>query len=70
LAIQIDSALATSSDDYEIVTDGNSVKLVFSSGESLTINNVDNADMISVRIGGENIDLHFSEAPVELDMSA
>jgi len=70
LAIQIDTALATSSDDYEIITEGNNVKLVFASGESLTINNVENADMISVRIGGEAIDLHLSEAPVALDMSA
>lgn len=70
LAIQIDSALAASSDDINIVTEGAAVRLEFASGESLTINNVDNADMISVRVGGEDIHLHLSDAPQELDVSA
>ncbi len=70
LAIQIDSALAASSDEMTIVEEGDSLILEFASGERLTINNVGDADMISVSIGGENIDLHLSEPPLALDMSA
>jgi hypothetical protein len=70
LAIQIDSALAASSEDMNIVVEGGSITLEFASGEKLTINNVENAGMISVSIGGENIDLHLGEAPAGLDMSA
>ncbi len=70
LAIRIDGALATSSEDFSIVHDGDSVVLEFHSGEKLTLNGVSGADMIAVKVGGETIDLHLSEPPVEMDMSA
>ncbi len=69
LAIQIDSELATSLDDVSIVEDGDNIILEFASGESLTLNNVANADIISLQIGGETIDLRISEPPVALDLS-
>ncbi len=69
LAIHIDSELAASIDDVSIVEDGDNIILEFASGESLTLNNVANADIISLQIGGENIDLHLSEPPVALDLS-
>ena len=70
LAIDIDGALAASSEDMTVETDGDTVTLSFASGESLTLNGVANADMISVHIGGESVDLHVSDAPAEMDMSA
>ncbi len=69
LAIHIDSELAASIDDVSIVEDGDNIILEFASGESLTLNNVANADIISLQIGGETIDLHLSEPPVALDLS-
>jgi hypothetical protein len=69
LAIHIDSELAASLDDVSIVEDGDNIILEFASGESLTLNNVANADIISLQIGGESIDLLVSEPPVALDLS-
>ncbi len=69
LAIQIDSELATSIDDVSIVEDGDNIILEFASGESLTLNNVANADIISLQVGGQSIDLRVSEPPVALDLS-
>ncbi|VAW07012.1 Alkaline phosphatase [hydrothermal vent metagenome] len=69
LAIQIDSELAASLDDVSIVEDGENIVLEFASGESLTLNNVGNADIISLQVGGESIDLRVSEPPVALDLS-
>ncbi len=70
LAIQIDSALASSADDVTIISENGSVVLEFVSGERLTINNIDNADVVSARIGGETVELHMAAAPMELEMSA
>ena len=70
LAIKIDRDLATSTDDVSISSENGAAVLEFESGEKLTINNLDNADMVSVKIGGEIVELHVSEAPVELEMSA
>ena len=70
LAIRIDEALAGSSEDMNVVREEGSITLEFASGERLTINNVENADMVSVKIGGETVDLHLSEPAIELDMSA
>ncbi len=69
LAIQIDSELAASLDDVSIVEDGENIVLEFASGESLTLNNVGNADIIALQVGGESIDLRVSEPPVALDLS-
>jgi hypothetical protein len=69
LAIHIDSELAASLDDVSIVEDGDNIILEFASGESLTLNNAANADIISLQIGGESIDLRVSEPPVALDLS-
>ena len=69
LAIKVDSDLARSADDVEFVRGEDSVALKFGSGESLTVNGLGNADMVSVRVGGETINLQLSEPPVEMDLS-
>ncbi len=70
LAVHVDDRLALSGDDITISRDGVSVTLEFASGEKLTLNNIENADMVSLRVGGETLDLHISEPTIELDMSA
>lgn len=70
LAIQIDGALASSSEEVNIIRDGSSATLEFSSGEKLTLNNLENAGAVSVRIGGDTVDLHMSEPPAALDLTA
>lgn len=70
LAVHVDDRLALSGDDITISRDGVTVTLEFASGETLTLNNIENADMVSLRVGGEMIDLHISEPTIELDMSA
>ena len=70
LAVHVDDRLALSGDDITISRDGVTVTLEFASGERLTLANVENADLVSLRVGGETIDLHLSEPTIELDMSA
>ena len=70
LAVHVDDRLALSGDDITISRDGVTVTLEFASGERLTLANVENADLVSLRVGGETIDLHLSQPTIELDMSA
>ena len=70
LAVHVDDRLALSGDDISISRDGVTVTLEFKTGERLTLDNVENADLVSLRVGGETINLHLSEPSIELDMSA
>jgi hypothetical protein len=67
LGIRIDSALATSLNDIDIAVEDDRIVMNFATGESLTVNNKNNADLISVSVGGDKVDLHVGEAPVALD---
>ena len=70
LSIKISSDLASSPEEMSITRENGNIRLDFASGESLTLNNVDNADFVSVRIGDEAVDLQLSEPTIELDISA
>ena len=70
LGIDIDSALATSLDDIDITAEGDQLVLRFASGESLTINDKSNADLISVIVGGEKVTLQIGDAPLALNATA
>ncbi len=70
LGIKIDSALATSLDDIDFTVEDDRIVLGFKSGESLTINNKSNADLISVIVGGEKIVLQVGDTPLALDALA
>ncbi len=70
LGVKIDSALAASVDDIAITNEDNRIVLEFATGESLTINDKNNAGLISISVGGEKIDLHAGDAPLALDATA
>ena len=70
LSIKISSDLASSPEEMSITREDGSIRLDFASGESLTLNNVDNADFVSLRIGEETVDLQLSEPTIDLDISA
>ncbi len=70
LGIKIDSELATSLDDIEITVNDDQIILNFKSGESLTINDRGNADLISVIVGGEKTTLQVGDTVRSLDAVA
>lgn len=70
LGIDIDSALASSIDDIDFTAEDDQLVLRFASGESLTINDRGNADLISVIVGGEKIILQVGDAPLSLNATA
>lgn len=70
LGIDVDSALAASIDDIDIAVEDDQFVLRFASGESLTINDRANADLISVIVGGEKVTLQIGDAPLSLNATA
>lgn len=70
LGVKIDSELATSLDDIEITVNDDQIVLSFKSGESLTINDRNNASLISVIVGGEKTILQVGDTVRTLDAVA
>ena len=61
LGVKIDSELATSLDDIEVTIHDDQIVLSFKSGESLTINDRGNADLIMVIVDGQKTVLQIGD---------